>query len=55
MTDEKMRNNLEKDIQNKIKEMRMGKKVIDDDALQAVEAEIDAENYAVNHEENVAE
>jgi len=42
-TDEKLRNSIEKDIQAKIKEMRMGKKVLDDDALQAVEAEIEAE------------
>ena len=41
--DEKMRKNIEKDIQNKIKEMRMGKKVLDDDALEAVEADIEAE------------
>ena len=43
-TDEKLRNSIEKDIQGKIKEIRMGKKVLDDDALEAVEAEIDAEN-----------
>ena len=36
-----MRNSIEKDIQNKIKEMRMGKKVLDDEALIAVEAEIE--------------
>lgn len=41
--DEKIRNSIEKDIQANIKEIRMGKKVLDDDALQAVEAEIDAE------------
>lgn len=43
-TDEKLRNTIEKDIQAKIKEMRMGKKVLDDDALQAVEAEVEADN-----------
>jgi len=43
-TDEKLRNSIEKDIQAKIKEMRMGKKVLDDDALQAVEAEVEADN-----------
>jgi len=32
-TDEKVKKNLEKDIQNKIKEMRMWKKVLDDAAL----------------------
>ena len=32
-TDEKIKKNLEKDIQNKIKEMRMWKKVLDDAAL----------------------
>jgi FKBP-type peptidyl-prolyl cis-trans isomerase (trigger factor) len=31
--DEKVKKNLEKDIQNKIKEMRMWKKVLDDAAL----------------------
>lgn len=40
-SDEKTRKNLEKDIQNKIKEMRMGKKVLDDEALLAVEAEVE--------------
>ena len=40
-TDEKVKKNLEKDIQNKIKEMRMGKKVLDDEALIAIEAEIE--------------
>lgn len=43
-TDEKLRTTIEKDIQNKIKEMRMGKKVLDDDALQAVEAEVESDN-----------
>lgn len=43
-TDEKLRTTIEKDIQNKIKEMRMGKKVLDDDALQAVEADVEADN-----------
>jgi recombination protein RecA len=41
--DEKLRKTLEKDIQNKVKEMRMGKKVLDDDALVAAEAELEAE------------
>ena len=40
-TDEKTRKSIEKDIQNKIKEMRMGKKVLDDEALIAVEAEVE--------------
>jgi recombination protein RecA len=40
-SDEKTRKNIEKDIQNKIKEMRMGKKVLDDEALIAVETEIE--------------
>jgi hypothetical protein len=31
--DEKARNALEKEIQNKIKDMRLGKKVLDDEAL----------------------
>jgi recombination protein RecA len=42
-SDEKMRAALEKDIQAKIKEMRQGKKVLDDDALAAVEAEVEEE------------
>ena len=40
-SDEKTRKALEKDIQNKVKEMRMGKKVLDDEALIAVEAEVE--------------
>ena len=40
-SDEKTRASIEKDIQNKIKEMRMGKKVLDDEALVAIEAEIE--------------
>jgi len=43
-SDEKTRKSLEKDIQNKVKEMRMGKKVVDDDALVAIEAEVEEEN-----------
>ena len=42
-TDEKTRASLEKDIQNKIKDMRMGKKVVDDEDLIAVEAEVEEE------------
>lgn len=45
-SDEKTRKNIEKDIQNKIKEMRMGKKVLDDDVLVAVEAEVEADAEA---------
>ena len=44
-SDTKTRASIEKDIQNKIKEMRMGKKVLDDEALIAVETEIE-ENAA---------
>lgn len=40
-SDPKTRASIEKDIQNKVKEMRMGKKVIDDDALVAIEAEVE--------------
>jgi recombination protein RecA len=47
-TDEKLRNSIEKDIQGKIKEIRMGKKVLDDDALQAAEDEIDIENAEIS-------
>lgn len=39
--DEKTRKSLEKDIQNKVKEMRMGKKVLDDEALNTIEAEVE--------------
>lgn len=39
--DEKIRKSLEKDIQNKVKEMRMGKKVLDDEALNTIEAEVE--------------
>ncbi len=42
-SDDKTRASIEKDIQNKIKDMRMGKKVIDDEDLVAIEAEIDDE------------
>jgi recombination protein RecA len=48
MTDEKMRTHLEKEIQNKIKEMRMWKKVLDDDALIAVETEVEADSIEAN-------
>jgi len=47
-TDDKIRKNIEKDIQNKIKEMRMGKKVIDDEALVTAEEEIEAETIVNN-------
>jgi hypothetical protein len=43
-SDEKTRKNIEKDIQNKIKEMRMGKKVLEDEALVNIEAELDGES-----------
>ena len=43
-SDTKTRASLEKDIQNKVKEMRMGKKVLDDEALVAVEVEVEEEN-----------
>jgi hypothetical protein len=42
-TDNKLRTSIEKDVQTKIKEMRTGKKVLDDDSLESVEAEIEAE------------
>ncbi len=41
--DAKTRASIEKDIQNKVKEMRMGKKVLDDESLVAIEAEIEDE------------
>lgn len=43
-SDEKTRKSIEKDIQNKIKEMRMGKKVLDDEDLISVEAEVEEDN-----------
>lgn len=42
-SDEKTRSSLEKDIQNKVKEMRMGKKVLEDEDLVAIEEEIEEE------------
>ena len=42
-SNDKLRDSLEKDIQTKIKEMRMGKKVLDDEALEKVEAQIESE------------
>lgn len=40
-SDEKSLKAIEKDIQNKIKDMRTGKKVLDDDALQTAEIDIE--------------
>ena len=45
-SDEKTRKNIEKDIQNKIKDMRMGKKVLDDEVLVAIEAEVESDAEA---------
>lgn len=45
-SDEKTKKNLEKEIQNKIKEMRMWKKVLDDEALAI--AEIDTEEQVAD-------
>lgn len=42
-SEEKVRLNLEKEIQSKIKDMRMGKKVLDDEALKSMEAIIEEE------------
>ena len=42
-SDEKTRKSLEKDIQNKVKEMRMGKRVLEDEDLIAIEEEIKEE------------
>jgi len=47
-TDNKLRTSIEKDVQTKIKEMRTGKKVLDDDSLESVEAEIEAETAEAN-------
>lgn len=48
--DEKTRKNIEKDIQNKIKEMRMGKKVLDDEALVNISADIEGEELLPEEE-----
>jgi hypothetical protein len=44
--DDKLRASLEKDIQAKIKEMRTGKKVLDDGALDALQAPHEIEEVA---------
>ncbi len=41
MDDPKLREELEKEIQNKIKEMRIGKPVLDEKALEALEVSIE--------------
>ena len=46
----KTRKNIEKDIQNKIKEMRMGKKVLDDEALVNISADIEGEELLPEEE-----
>ena len=48
--EEKIRANLEKEIQSKIKDMRMGKKVLDDEALNKMEAIIEEESQSVEEE-----
>ena len=45
--EDKIRTNLEKEIQSKIKDMRMGKKVLDDEALSSMEAIIEEESQSV--------
>lgn len=55
LEDQKLFNSLEKDVQNKVKEMRMGKKVMDDEQLEVVEAEIEAEIEAEVKEDTKAE
>lgn len=42
-SEEKVRTNLEKEIQSKIKDMRMGKKVLDDESLNNMEAIVEEE------------
>ena len=49
-SDEKLRKNLEKEIQDKIKEMRMGKKVLDDENLAIVEAGVEDDMEAILEE-----
>lgn len=44
---EKVRQQLETEIQNKIKDMRMGKKVLDDEALSSMETIIDEETQEI--------
>jgi hypothetical protein len=46
-SDEKVRKNLEKEIQEKIKEMRMGKKVMDDEVLVHVEEGVEGDMAVV--------
>ncbi|MFZ2150632.1 MAG: recombinase RecA [Candidatus Absconditicoccaceae bacterium] len=48
--DEKVKKNLEKDIQNKIKEMRMGKKVLDDAALVIAQDDVEDQVAEVSSE-----
>ena len=45
--DEKARSTIEKEIQNKIKDMRLGKKVLDDEALDNMWAIIEEETQSV--------
>ena len=45
--DEKSRGALEKEIQNKIKDMRLGKKVLDDEALDNMWAIIEEETQSI--------
>jgi hypothetical protein len=52
-TDSKLRDSLEKDIQGKIKEMRSGKKVLDDDALEALEVQIKKDNDEATAESTI--
>ncbi|MCF7835424.1 recombinase RecA [Candidatus Gracilibacteria bacterium] len=52
-SDEKVMKNIEKDIQNQIKDMRTGKKVLDDAALEL--AEIDIEEQVANDDTETKE
>jgi hypothetical protein len=46
MGDKKLREELEKDIQSKIKEMRIGKAVLDEKALEAMEVAVEERDLA---------
>jgi uncharacterized protein YpmS len=47
-TNDKLKATIEKDIQTKIKEMRMGKKVLDDDALVVAQAEVEEDTADID-------
>jgi hypothetical protein len=50
MEDKKLREEIEKDIQTKIKEMRIGKTVLDEKALETLEASVEEADDIVSAE-----